>query len=155
MASGKSPQKFWKSKGTLGKNKWTACQKFSVKLVLPSRLSPDCPTSVKVTCTMTTTCWMMLSLSSSQCKPVWSKAPQSNPRSSLWKRILNYGYLKGGNFGIAMLNKYHVRNLKAKIIMYFFVVWLGGGERLFFKWTPQLSISFLPALKPTLHSAIQ
>lgn len=77
---------------------------------------------------MTTTCWMMLSSSSSQCKPVWSKAPQSNPRSSLWKRALIYGYLKGGNFGIAMLNKYHVRNLKAKILMYFFVVWLGGGE---------------------------
>lgn len=67
----------------------------------------------------------MLSSSSSQCKHVWSKSPESNPRNSLWKRSLIDGYLKGGDLGIAVLNEYHVRNLKAKILMYFFVVWLG------------------------------
>lgn len=53
-----------------------------------------------------------------------------------------------------MLNKYHVRNLKAKILMYFFVVRLGKKGH-FFKQTLQLRISFLPALKPTIHSAVQ
>lgn len=48
--------------------------------------------------------------------------------------------VKGREFGIAVLSKYHVRSLKAKILMYFFVVRL--GEKLFFKQTLKLRSSF-------------
>lgn len=44
--------------------------------------------------------------------------------------------------GVAVLNEYRVRKLKAKILMYFFVVGLGKKKRLFFKRTLQLRISF-------------
>lgn len=85
----------------------------------------------------------MLSSSSNQCKHVWGKSPESNPRSSLWERSLIYGYLKGGNLGIATLNEYHVRKFKGQNTNVFLCSVI-RTKRLFFKQALQLRISFLP-----------
>ena len=57
------------------------CLMFSEKLVLLSKLSPDCHTCVKVTCIMTTTFWMMLSLFSNPCKHVKVEVFRVHPKN--------------------------------------------------------------------------